>query len=154
MPSSTSRPRGFTLLEVLAALAVLGVLLIAGLASTRVGMTARSEAVEYADLRLLAESKLSELAALSSRELRAAAGTASGRFPAPFVETTWVARIREEPGAADLLPEELRERVGVGAGGALSGVSLATSLFRVEVEVARGGDRLRLGTWVNRLGVR
>ena len=123
-----SQARGFTLLEVLAALVVLSAILVVGLGGMQVGMRARAEVAQYADLRLLGEAKVAELSGLSRGQLEAVGGELRGRFDPPFADAWWSARIREEEDP--------------------SGVP--SSLFRLDLEVGRARDRVRVSTYLNR----
>jgi prepilin-type N-terminal cleavage/methylation domain-containing protein len=97
---SLIRADGFTLLEALVALALVAVLLVAGLETVGVGAAARRRAAAHAEVRLLAERKLAELATMSGSELAALAGKRTGTFPAPFEDVGWRVAIEElEPGA-------------------------------------------------------
>ena len=116
---------GFTLVEVLVALVLLGALVLVGVEGTRMGTAARTRAADYADLRLLAEQKLAEVSSWSGVELRGRAGATEGRFGPPFEGASWMLRIDEQS---------------------------APGLFRVEVEARRRGAALRVVTYVDRFG--
>lgn len=117
---------GFTLLEVVVALVILGATLVVGLEAVGLGANVRAAAADYTDLRLLAEEKLAELAVRSAAELKLQDARTEGRFAPPFQDVTWVVRAREtEPG---------------------------TALYRVEVDVRRADAVLRTATYLNRFG--
>lgn len=157
-------PPGFTLLEVVVALGVLGALLIVGLASLQVGMSARTEAAEHARLRVLAGEKLAQAAALPATDLRSLAGRTEGAFDPPLGDAAWILRIHEvteEEGVAPLPPlpepEELPRGPGAGeaaeapgAGEATEAPGAGTGLFRITVEVRRGADAVTASTYVDR----
>ncbi len=126
MERSRSAADGFTLLEVMVALAILSAVVVVGLESVGVGAAVRARAAEYAAPRSLAEQKLAELAALSGSELLARQGIRDGSFDPPFAEARWTVEVKEaEPG---------------------------TGLFLVQVDVQLRGARLRASTYLNRFG--
>jgi prepilin-type N-terminal cleavage/methylation domain-containing protein len=86
---------GFTLLEALVALAILGVLVVVGVESVGLGASARVRSAEYADLRMLSERKLAEVATLSGTELQQIAGEHEGRFGPPLEDAVWELNVAE-----------------------------------------------------------
>lgn len=120
--------RGFSLLEVIVALAVLGAVVAVGLGSAAAGSLHRTRVAEQVALRALAERTLAEVSALPEAELKELAGTRGGKFPDPWTDVSWVSWVREE---------------GEGSG-----------LYRVEVETRRNGAAFRAATYVNRFGER
>jgi prepilin-type N-terminal cleavage/methylation domain-containing protein len=99
MARSRSSVDGFTLLEALVALAILGVVVVVGVEGVGLGASARARAAEYADLRTLSERKLAEVATLSGTELQEIAGRHEGRFAPPFEDAVWQVSVTEtEPG--------------------------------------------------------
>lgn len=126
MARSRSRADGFTLLEVLVALAVLGAVIVVGLESVGMGAAARARAAEHAELRQLAMEKLSEVTSLGGRDLEALRGVSSARFAAPFEDALWALEVAEEESG--------------------------TGLFRVSVAVERAGLTLEASTYLNRFG--
>lgn len=87
--------RGFTLLEVVVALTVTGVVLSAVLGISAATLRASRRAVAEASAAALAESVLEG----QRLELRAllVSGNQEGRFPPPFEEYTWHASARPVP---------------------------------------------------------
>lgn len=99
MARCRSSVNGFTLLEALVALAILGVVVVVGVEGVGLGASARVRSAEYADLRMLCERKLAEVATLSGTELQQIAGRHEGRFEPPFEDAVWQLTIQEpEPG--------------------------------------------------------
>lgn len=126
MARSRSSADGFTLLEALAALAVLAAVVVVGLESVGLGAAARKRAAEHAELRLLAERKLAQVAIMFGPEIQEMAGVTEGRVEPPFDDVVWVLEVREdEPG---------------------------TGLFAIDLEVQRGNAALKVSTLVNRFG--
>ncbi|MGH7545001.1 MAG: type II secretion system protein [Gemmatimonadota bacterium] len=126
MARSGSRADGFTLLEVLVALAVLSAVIVVGLESVGMGAAARVRAAEHAALREIATEKLAEVTALSGHDLEALRGVSSGRFAPPFEDALWALEVEEDESG--------------------------TGLFRVTVAVKRAGLTLEASTYLNRFG--
>lgn len=117
---------GFTLLEVLVALAVVGAVAVAGIEGIGLGAAARARAAPHADLRLLAESKLAQVSLLPGSELARLSGVTRGSFEGPFEDATWVLRVEEE--------------------------EAGSGLFRIELRVRRDDAELQVSTYLNRFG--
>jgi prepilin-type N-terminal cleavage/methylation domain-containing protein len=101
MPKHGSR--GFTLLEAVAALAILGLAGVAALEAIggelRTADRARTAAIESA----LAQDRLAVLTLLPLRELQPLADSvAGGTFPGPFEDYEWTATVRPRFGERDL----------------------------------------------------
>jgi type II secretion system protein I len=93
---------GFTLLESVVALSIVGVVAIAVLASLGAEMRAAARAREALPAAALAESRLEALRLLPSEALRSLPDSVrQGRFPAPLESYSWsttVAPVPAEPG--------------------------------------------------------
>ena len=114
------------MLEALAALAVLAAVVVVGLESVGLGAAARKRAAAYAELRLVAERKLAEVAVMFGPDIQGMAGVIEGHFESPFEDAVWVLEVREnEPG---------------------------TGLFVIDLEVQRGNAAMQVSTLVNRFG--
>jgi len=126
MARSRSSVDGFTLLEALAALAVLAAVVVVGLESVGLGAAARKRAAEYTEVRLLAERKLAEVTVMFGPDIQGLPGVTEGHFEPPFEHAVWVLEVSEdEPG---------------------------TGLFVIDLEVQRGNAALEVSTLVNRFG--
>lgn len=126
MARCRSSVNGFTLLEALVALAILGVIVVVGVEGVGLGASARVRSAEYADLRMLCERKLAEVATLSGRELQNISGRHEGSFAAPFEDAEWRLTVQEtEPG---------------------------NGLYLIHLEVNREDAVLAVSTYVNRYG--
>lgn len=101
--ADAGRTAGFTLLEVLVALAVLGVALVAAVegiaATTRGAVAVRRSLAAVA----LAEARLEELALLPADSLAGYARLQRGRFAPPFGEFGWRALATRDSADATLL---------------------------------------------------
>jgi len=117
---------GFTLLEALAALAVLAAVVVVGLESVGLGAAARKRAAEYAELRLLAERKLAEVAVTFGPDIQGMVGVTEGHFEPPFEDALWVLEVSEE--------------------------EAGSGLFVIDLEVQRGNAALEVSTLLNRFG--
>jgi type II secretory pathway component PulJ len=120
------QPYGFTLLEALAALAVLTTAVVVGLESVGLGAAARRRAAEYAEFRLLAERKLAEVAVMFGPDIRGMVGITEGHFEAPFEDAVWMLEVSEDESG--------------------------TGLFVIDLEVQRGNTAIQVSTLVNRFG--
>jgi type II secretion system protein I len=93
---------GFTLLESVVALSIVGVVAIAVLASLGAEMRAAARAREALPAAALAESRLEALRLLPSEALRSLPDSVEqGRFPVPLEDYSWstaVAPVLAEPG--------------------------------------------------------
>ena len=101
---------GFTLLETLVALALLGAVVVVGLESIGVGASARKRAADYAELRLLAEGKLEAAAIRFAQDREGLLGVTKGGFEAPFENANWRLEIREEETGSGLFVLDLEVR--------------------------------------------
>lgn len=97
---------GFTLIEVLVALAVVGLVATAVLAQAGAAIHAQADASESMIAATLAEQKLEALRALASSDLERLPDTLrSGRFAPPLEAYGWAARAersRHEPALLDV----------------------------------------------------
>lgn len=118
--------KGFTLVEVVVALVVLGAVMVVGVEGVRAGREARRHAAGHAALRALLEHRVAQVSARTGPDLEADSGVSTGRFPPPYDDATWTAAVHE-----------------TGAG---------TGLFRVTVHVRRAGAVLGTTTYLNRFG--
>lgn len=84
-PLRDKRPRGFTLVEVLATLVLLGIILPIALKGVSLAMTAASNARRTAEATALGEAKLNELVADGTW----ASGTLTGDFSPDFPIYQW-----------------------------------------------------------------
>ena len=117
---------GFTLVEVVVALVLLGAVMSVGVEGVSAGRTARRQAADHAVLRALLEQRLAQLATRTGPDLEADSGVATGRFPRPYDDAGWTVAVHETaPGSA---------------------------LFRVNVEVHRADAVLSATTYLNRFG--
>ncbi|HEX7119606.1 MAG TPA: prepilin-type N-terminal cleavage/methylation domain-containing protein [Longimicrobiales bacterium] len=93
--------RGFTLLEALVALAILGTAVIGAIGALRAGLYARSGLDAHITAVALAESRMAGLDALPRDSLLAYATGRNGVFAAPFADYAWAARVRPIHGGPD-----------------------------------------------------
>jgi prepilin-type N-terminal cleavage/methylation domain-containing protein len=126
MARSRSSVDGFTLLEALVALVVVGAVVVVGLETVGLGAAARARAVDYADLRRLAEQKLAEISLLDGSEIEALPGKRSGRFEPPYDDAEWELRVTE--------------------------VEAGTGLFQIDLEVHANSAALEVSTYLDRFG--
>ena len=89
--------RGFTLLEALMALLILGVALVPLLTSVNAGVREQGRLGAHLDAVALAEARMSELSLLPADSLALYLRTRQGWFPAPFQGYRWSALLRPEP---------------------------------------------------------
>jgi prepilin-type N-terminal cleavage/methylation domain-containing protein len=101
--SSTGARSGFTLLEALVALVILGSAVSAALAAFGGGLRAAAAVHAHATGVRLAESRLNELALLPTDSLVYYADQREGRFPAPVDGFGWRARVTRVSGTEGLL---------------------------------------------------
>lgn len=126
MARSRSSVDGFTLLEALVALAILGVVVVVGVEGVGLGASARARSADYADLRMLSERKLAEVTMRSGTELQQIAGRHEGRFEPPFEDAVWELNVAEtEPG---------------------------NGLYLIDLRVNREDASLTVSTYANRYG--
>ncbi|HYD52895.1 MAG TPA: prepilin-type N-terminal cleavage/methylation domain-containing protein [Gemmatimonadaceae bacterium] len=98
------RPRcGFTLIEAVVALAIIGVVTVGAFAAYGTQLRAEGRAQEAWTLEALAEERLAALALAESAALRTLPDTLRrGRFAAPFARYRWTAAARTVHGERDL----------------------------------------------------
>lgn len=101
--SSTIARSGFTLLEALVALVILGTAVSAALGAFGGGLRAAAAVHAHANGVRLAESRLNELALLPSDSLVYYADQREGRFAAPMEGFGWRARVTRVSGTEGLL---------------------------------------------------
>lgn len=150
-------------MEVIAALALLGVVVLVGLESIRTGIFIRQDGADYAVLRSLADQKLSEIASLPTPRLRGRVGETSGTFPEALGAATWRVvveeiGVHERPAALPLPPRgpgagstagERVERPGGEVTGARGHVE-RSGLFEVTVDVRTASRRFVAATYLDR----
>ena len=101
--------RGFTIIEVLSTLVLIGIVVPAAMRGVSLATSAGSIAKRTAEASALAESKLDEL--IASGEWRI--GSLTGDFGEGFAEYRWVAQAREaDSELTELSVEVLFESVG------------------------------------------
>lgn len=88
--------RGFTLLEVLVALAILGTTLVAALEVTGVTLRTQAAASRHIEAVALAEAKMNELVLLSSDSLEWYTVARSGTTALPPRQYEWSALVRQD----------------------------------------------------------
>jgi type II secretion system protein I len=111
------RGNGFTLIEVVVALAIMGTASIAALASFGAMLATAGRGAERLETAELAQERLARLALLSPDELRHPPDSlARGAFPAPFEAYRWTARtqpLRDDPDLVDVTLEVSSESQSV-----------------------------------------
>ena len=95
--------RGFTLLEALIALLIVGLAVVATVEAFGGGLRAEREVSRHLEAVALAEARINELALLAPDSLALYAVPREGVFPAPFGQYRWRAVVREEVGSPALL---------------------------------------------------
>jgi type II secretory pathway pseudopilin PulG len=120
------RPRrGLSLLEAVAALAIVGATSAGMLAATGAGLRTAARAQHAIEAEALAMELYARLAVADDAVLRALPDSlAGGRFPEPFTEYTWRASVRPQGEWMGLLT------VVVEVQGPASGHRLSSALFR------------------------
>ncbi len=116
---------GFTLIEALVALAILGTAVIGAVGALRGGLRTQAGVDAHITAVALAERRMMELDALPRDSLRVYGGGRSGAFEAPFSDYGWTVRARQVDAGPDGLLEIL-VRVAW-AGGVYD---LATTVYR------------------------
>ena len=100
MRSFASARRGFVLMEAVVALAIIGIVAIALLATTAAQVRTADKAALLLTARTLADERMATLRMLSYDDLRALPDSlAAGEFPAPFDDYSWrieVVQVDEE----------------------------------------------------------
>lgn len=100
---------GFSLLEVLVAVAVVGLTAVAALALLDAELRAASHAVRTLEAQALAEYRLAEARLLGPTDLMKLQGrSAEGRFTPPFQDYAWALAVRPVAGEAALVEAEAR----------------------------------------------
>ena len=94
---------GFTLLEALVALVILGLALVPLLASVTEGVRAQGRVRAAHEAVALAEARMNELAMLPVDSLAAYASPRDGGFPAPFGGYRWRAVLRPDTASPALV---------------------------------------------------
>ena len=90
---------GFTLIEVMVAVAIVGTAVVATLAAYGAELRALTRAGEVSTATALADDRLTTLALLGAHDLpRLPDSLRDGRFPAPFAAYSWAAETRRLPG--------------------------------------------------------
>jgi prepilin-type N-terminal cleavage/methylation domain-containing protein len=117
--------RGFSLLEAVVALAVVGVAAVAMLASLGAELRADGRVRHALESHALAEARLASLRLLTRSELQPLADSLRrGRFPPPFSSYGWEGSSREVAGRPDVFEVTVAVRWDDGE------YDLATRLFR------------------------
>ncbi|HVE79172.1 MAG TPA: prepilin-type N-terminal cleavage/methylation domain-containing protein [Gemmatimonadaceae bacterium] len=124
--ASTRVRRGFTLLEALVALVIVGTAVAAALAAFSAAMRVGSQVGGHAQAVALADARLSELSILSADSVRYYARPREGSFPAPFDAYRWTARLQPRRESPALL------RAQVVVSWRQGEYALATEFFRVD----------------------
>ena len=100
---------GFSLLEVLVAVAIVGLTAVAALALLDAELRAASHAVRTLEAQALAEYRLAEARLLGRTDLiRLQGQIAEGRFDSPFDDYAWALAVRPVPGEPALVEAEAR----------------------------------------------
>lgn len=126
---------GFTLLEAVIALAILGIAVVSMIASLSAGLRAGSGAETRMTEVVLADMRMSELAALPVESLRRYAEPQVGRFGPPFSAYEWRALVRPAAAATGLMNAAV---VVHGPGGEYV---LETAFYRPDAESALTAGR-------------
>lgn len=132
MKAAPGTPRGFTLVEAVAALTVVGAVLVTALAAVAGDVRAGRAAVEAQRVSAAAATALERVAHRSRRELLEDQGVWR-RLAPPLDDLRWRFRVASSPRSPDLLRVSLRVRGTAGS----ARESVATLLFRP----APGGGR-------------
>jgi prepilin-type N-terminal cleavage/methylation domain-containing protein len=117
--------RGFSLLEAIVALTIVGLALVGALGAYGVELRTGARVARGLEAAALAESRLASLQLLSRSELSPLTDSLrQGRFPQPFEHYQWEARSRELPESDDLF------QIGVVVSWSEGSYSLASRLYR------------------------
>jgi type II secretion system protein I len=119
--------RGFTLLEALVALVILGVALVPLLSSIRMGTNEQGRLQAHLEAVSLAEERMAELTLLSVDSIADYLRPREGFFPAPFERYRWRALLRIEEDSPALVRAAVLVRWPDGE------YSLETVFHRVEM---------------------
>jgi type II secretion system protein I len=95
--------RGFTLLEAMLALVIVGVALVPLMRSMGMGVREQGKLRGHLDAVALAESRMSDLALVPPDSIAAYARTRQGAFPEPFQGYRWSAVLRQDERSAALV---------------------------------------------------
>jgi type II secretion system protein I len=95
--------RGFTLLEALVALVILGLALVPMMRSIATGVREQGRLRGHLDAVSLAESRMSELALIHVDSIAAYQQPRSGFFPEPFAGYRWSAVLRRDERSSALI---------------------------------------------------
>ncbi|HEX6941022.1 MAG TPA: hypothetical protein VF158_16505 [Longimicrobiales bacterium] len=121
---------GFTLLEALVALALLGTAVIGMIAAIRAGVRAQAGVDAQITAVALAEARVSELDALPRDSLQAFGAVRRGVFAPPFSAFAWEARVGPVAGAAAAGLLALEVRVTWAEGASEGAYTLSTLVYR------------------------
>ncbi|HEX2091659.1 MAG TPA: type II secretion system protein [Longimicrobiaceae bacterium] len=101
--------RGFTLLEAVVALAILGLASVAALSALAAELRSAERAQRALEAAALAQDRLAALELLSVEDLSPLPDSLRrGRFGAPFTAYAWEAAVREVPGDQGLVDAAVR----------------------------------------------
>jgi prepilin-type N-terminal cleavage/methylation domain-containing protein len=115
--------RGFTLIEALIALVIIGLTVVATIEAFGAGLRAQREVDGHLDAVALAEARMDELALLSLDSMSRYAEPREGVFAPPFGRYRWRAEAREVAGSPAL------RRVVVTVGWDAGSYTLATAFY-------------------------
>jgi prepilin-type N-terminal cleavage/methylation domain-containing protein len=102
-PDRLVRRDGFTLLEAMVALLILGLALTPLLSAVTDGLRRQARLAEVNESVSLAEAKMAELALVPADSIAAYVRPRSGWFPAPFGGYRWRALLRPDPASPALV---------------------------------------------------
>ena len=94
---SRSGERGFTLVEVMVALTILGIAVVSLMTAASGALSTEQASTRLLEAVTLADSKLSEITALPLTELGPYLEVRSGRFPDELREYEWEATVSRSP---------------------------------------------------------
>ena len=126
---------GFTLLETLAALTIVGIALVVLTGAFGEGLRAQAQVGRHVEAVALAEARMSELAALPSDSLPRSALERRGAFQPPFERYQWHARLERDARRPRLVRATVTVRWGRGE------YVLASELYRRELAPELGAWR-------------
>ena len=124
--------RGFTLIETLAALVVVGFVAVLAVGSFGDGLRVQRRTRQHAEGVALAELRMSELSAWPVDSLLDRGGDRAGAFPSPYAGYRWRSTVRRSPASGVLLD------VSVTVAWPEGEYDLATVLYRPEAELGGG----------------
>jgi prepilin-type N-terminal cleavage/methylation domain-containing protein len=101
-PRGADTEAGFTLIEALVALVIVGVLVVGSVDAFGAGLRAQRSADRHLEAITLADARLSELAALPADSLPRHPSVEEGRFAAPFHAYGWRTMTRRLSGSGAL----------------------------------------------------